>query len=85
MGEGGVRRPCYTVPCAHRMACPLACLRSPLPDQRGVRRGWKRADEEKFKFGEGGGGLAVTGLVWEDSAGIYVPGSDIISSWRRAD
>lgn len=81
---GGVcKRPCYTVPCAHRMACPLACLRSPLPDQRGVRRGWKRADEGtnlSLVRRVGGGGL-----VWEDSAGIYVPSSDIISSWRRAD
>lgn len=83
-GTGG-RRPCYTVPCAHRMACPLACLRSPLPDQRGVRWGWKRADEEKFDSFKFGVGVGFTGLVWEDSAGIYVPGSDIISSWRRAD
>lgn len=84
-GEVGGRRPCYTVPCAHGMACPLAWLRSLLPDQCGVERGWKWTDEEKFdsfKFGEE---VGVGGLVWEDSTGIYVPGSDIISSWRRAD
>lgn len=62
---GGGRRPCYTVPCAHRMACPLAWLRSPLPGQCGVRRGCKRTDEEKFdsfKFGARGGGRGCHGV-----------------------